>query len=376
MNYATGSVTNANLLLDAFNSFITTTGGWTQNKKETVGSGQRAHYQKTASLGTMYMNLRSFIKETNWITNLAGSANYSQWDGIGGYLSKEYNGTLDWDKQVGRASSGNGTSYQTYASAALCRDSIVSYHFFQRSSPELVGIVIEWQIGYFTSLWFGEACKDGAGTYDGGIWYNGTSCNSLTPNTYPDATGEYSIMQRLFSVYGSSNKLCFLLDESSKHNGINGWLSSYPTTGSTSGTKVDNNPPFDYVYSAVWGSDPSYESGLHMPLKLISRWNAAATYQGPFGRSVNSATGWTYFFPVYFWWMNKTSWSTSTGPIFVHLGSAKDLYFVNMKDLNPKQVITIGSDEYIIIPQNYKKTPFKYYNDNGAYGLGYAIKKN
>jgi len=90
MSYQTGSYVDANDLLDKIRLKCLEQ-GWTVNKYEAVGLGDRLHVSK----GTVYINLRSTLNDSEF-TNGRGDRY-----GIAGYLGTGYNGGLDWDDQPG-----------------------------------------------------------------------------------------------------------------------------------------------------------------------------------------------------------------------------------------------------------------------------------
>ena len=55
------------------------------------------------------------------------------------------------------------------------------------------------------------------------------------------------------------------------------------------------------------------------------------------------------------------------------VGQLEDIFLVNMLNLDSKSTLTIGSDNYLIIPCNQKETP-QVYDKRRSYGMGIAIK--
>jgi hypothetical protein len=90
MSYQTGSYVDANDLLDK-TRLKGIAEGWTVNKYEAIGLGDRLHMNK----GTVYMNFRSTINDTEF-TNGVGNRY-----GIASYLGTGYDGGQDWDRQPG-----------------------------------------------------------------------------------------------------------------------------------------------------------------------------------------------------------------------------------------------------------------------------------
>jgi hypothetical protein len=197
MNVQTGTATSFDALLDNICSFLVTN-GWTQNLKTSVGedTGQRAHLQKTGSHGTMYVNFKSHIKEavTNIFNGTTGVLNNATWqdiDGIAFNMSTGYSaGESRWNYQPGVFRSGNGTSYPHQGCALQGEGSIPTYWIFQRSSPELVCIFVEFALGYYTMLIFGEFDKTAAGSYTGGQFFAGAH-HYYSPVTYYGGINPY-----------------------------------------------------------------------------------------------------------------------------------------------------------------------------------------
>lgn len=397
MNVQTGTAISYDALLDNLCTFLTTN-GWTQNAKTSVGeaTGQKAHLQKAGTHGTLYLNLKSFIKDTatNIWDSTTGIFNVTQWnliDGLAMNLSKGYNaGESRWSYQTNGVSSGNLTSVPRTGVQVSGEGSVPTYWFFQRSSPEFVVVYVEHTLGFYCMFCFGEVDKTGAGSYTGGQFYTG-NISFHAPFSYYGGTTPYYGWPDPFSIYrlavhpfqhytlfynvnnvtNNLHNMFFQLDPA-LHGGANGWLGPMGT-GTTNTT---------YTGSGDWST-------------VISSFGALATssYLGCPGydlnivdnvmkRSANSSNLVTEFLPIQFFWQRGVNTLNTSTPELTLLGTIPDMYLVNMRDLTPKQVLTFGSDTYIVLPINQKYVPFtnalvtESSRNLRSFGTGLAIKSN
>lgn len=402
MNFQTGSVANFDLLLDALDVFLVAN-GYTQNAKTSVGeaTGQKAHYQKAGLHGTLYVNLKSFIKDTplniwNTTTGVVNTTNWNLIDGLAMNLSKSYSAPeTRWNFMPGVPTSGNGTTNPFFAYYLGGEGNIPNYWFFQKSNPELVVVVVEYILGFYTMFWWGEVDKTGAGSYVGGQCFGGSTIHyapvsfqgtgSTGQYSWPDPENIYRLVFLPFISYNlfynidsdsSAMHPCFfLLDEPGPvHGGINGWLGPNSASNEESSTYTGvGKLPGLQLPSGNFASD----NDISYPTFGVRRTGAPAR------RSANSANLVSAFMPLYMFWQGNT---LAAGPEYRFLGTLSDEFFmINMRDLSPKQAFSLGVDNYIVFPFNQKAEPFTYgdfaapgFPDKIArmYGMGMAIRTN
>lgn len=395
-NYQTGTAADINVLLTTLDTFLVSVCGYTRNLTPTVvGSGRRAHYQITTPRGnTLYANFRSFRKEawntiySPYITNPSQGALI---DGLAMNLSKAYTGTgVLWDIQGGQPTSGDNY-FQAISVHAGAHDNIPTYHFFNLTNPHLVVIVLEWLLGKYSYLIWGEPNSDGAGVYNpnNGYFFMGNCLHyypfnyggsSVFPDPYDFYMGSFPPMGMHAFYYSPSavtyrcQNQFFQLDPS-LHTGANGWLGpataqSYSTRNSTYvGGSVGNDLPGLLTSFATESPNlPSWNS-------RVPKWFAQTDYWAPTRRSSNTGVGVSVFLPHYFYWYRATNTA-------VYLGSLPEVYHIFMRDLTPGQTIVLGSDQYLVFPYNQKQSPFSVdwaaadYRQDRAYGMGMVVKKN
>jgi len=397
MNYQTGTAISFDALLDNLVTFLTTN-GWTQNAKTSVGeaTGQKAHLQKAGSFGTIYLNLKSFIGDTatNIWNGTTGIFNVSQWnliDGLAMNLSKGYNaGESRWSYQTNGVSSGNLTSVPRTGLYVGGNGNVPTYWFFQRSSPEYVCVFVEHTLGFYTMFCFGEVDKTGAGSYTGGQFYAGCT-NQHAPLSYyggtspyygwPDPYSFYRLVTHPFQHYtafysvnnvtNNLHNMFFQLDPA-LHGGANGWLGPMGN-GTTNST---------YTGSGDWSTVVSSVGSISTSQYLGCPGHDLQIKDNIMKRSANSSNLVTEFLPIQFFWQRAVNTSNTSTPEMTLLGTLPDTYLVNMRDLTPKQVLTFGSDTFIVLPINQKYVPFT--NDVvtissrnlRSHGTGLAIKNN
>ena len=395
-NYQTGTAADINVLLNTLDTWLVSTVGYTRNlTPTTVGSGARAHYQITTPRGnTLYVNFRSFRKEQWDLIQSPAAVNYTPAQAIDGLmmnLSKAYAGTgVLWDLQGGQPHSGDNyfTALGVHAGAY---NNIPAYHFFHLSNPHMIVIVLEWQLGWFTHLIWGEPDSNGAGSFspNNGYFFFG-SCNNYVPFNesgngvvFPDPEGFYAGLRGPEHYYQNCRVLntnlwymqnVFFQLDPTLHTGANGWLgapdnAAYSTRYSThdGSTQDGTNHP-----GLVCGQTKDTTLYTRIP-KMMPQ---IGTYT-PMRRSVNDAAGVTVFFPIMMWW-----WRSFTKGVY--LGAFPEVYYVNLKTFTPNQVVTLGSDQYKIFPWGFKPNPFTYdyntgipyYRADQNHGMGMAIKIN
>jgi len=275
-NYQTGVAANVNVLLTALDTWLVSTVGYTQNLTPTVlGNGYRAHYQITTANGnTLYLNLRTWRKDAWDDVVSARDQDYvsaQSVDGICLQLSKAYVGTGNaWDQQGGHVQSGDAY-YDGISVHAGSYDAISNYHFFHLTDPHMICVVLEWQLGQFTCICWGEPENSGAGSFspNNGYFFWGTSGSFIpwnlgtNPNTPPDSDDFYQAVMGPWcsdSWYQSSywsnlfhHAVFFQLDPT-LHNGANGWLGPFRRSFSSrnSTCSADVADKYSGIYTGVY----------------------------------------------------------------------------------------------------------------------------
>jgi len=396
-NYQTGTAADINVLLNTLDTWLVSTVGYTRNMTPTTaGSGLRAHYQITTPRGnTLFVNFRSWRKEV-WTAIQTGAVpSYTTStvvDGLMMNLSKAYVGSgALWDVQGGQVQSGN-LYWDGIGVHAAAYNNIPAYHFYHLSNPHLIVIVLEWQLGWFSRLIWGEPDSTGAGSFapNNGYFFHGSSSNycpfnnSQYGNVFPDPEGFYTGIRGPENYYqfcrvpNTNNQqmqnIFFQLDPT-LHAGANGWLGPLHDTTSWS----SQNSTWDGTTTLDDTNHPGLRCGYNsddMPDR-IPKLNPDIDYYSPLRRSVNDAAGLSIFFPIQMWWFSGIASAR-------YLGSIPEVYCVSLKQFAPSQVVTFGSDQYMIFPYSFKPNPYTYEFTTGApsyradknFGAGMAIKIN
>lgn len=210
------------------------------------------------------------------------------------------------------------------------------YYFF--GTEQYLHVVIEVVTNKFKHFVFGQLEKNS--TYTGGAYFDG-SFHDMTGgiNTnFPDASPH----RYLFDTFGNG------------------------ATGGTGRIRVDidgkTNNWMNYGSSGAFSTESNMVKGA-----TRTQYSLMAALQIASPNSFNQRTVLT---PI------LIAAARGSG-LFSLIGAPKDLRLVNMRDFNPGQIMTIGSDEWYVFPQTQKTLVFNTNSStlpsSGLYG--YAYKK-
>lgn len=192
----------------------------------------------------------------------------------------------------------------------------VAYHFFAEGLTFFCAI--EWSTGKFRHLGIGEINK--AGTYVGGEFAVSTYWNQTTSRINSPSLYHTSLFS---SGYGSS--------------------SAYPGCVRAD---IDGTP--QYRYFDVAGSNTTKAHGFNgRPYSSGPNFFYNYSSNDPFDVSVNNYNGRTILCPSYIFVHNNVS-------DWYYAGNVDNVRAVNMVELSPGQLITLGSDEWMVFPMSQK----------------------
>lgn len=303
--YETGSWTDVNDGMSKISSFLVAN-GWTQNKYSSLGTGFRLHVSKNGC----YINLRSYKNEyTNGELNQDGTANFY---GIAGMQSDGYNGTLNWNNQPG---------YPYYSSIArggfVCQitGSIPTYHFFAYPDCDDVYLILEYSSGLYQHISFGKLKKYNSAASGGYFLCLPAYRPYMFPITNPvDGASSPSLVPFRGSVNGSTSlSSCSVRCNVASHDG--------------------------YAFESRY----YYQS--FSPLAAVS-----TEYYEQYGllNATNSPYNWqTQLLPFI---IGVNAINTPFQPF----GEITYMRRLNMANYTPGQILSLGSDNWIIFPWHQK----------------------
>jgi hypothetical protein len=319
MAYETGTASSNADLLDKIKLFLENN-GWTTNRYDTQSTGKRLQMVKSS----FYVNLRSFNNEIcpggSWAIT-----------GIGMNLSTGYSAGSDWYNQAGAP---NAASIYKIVTMQRHTGAIPSYHFFCWDT--IVYLIVEYSAGAYNRMGWGILDKEG--TYTGGEF--------MFANWNQDGSNGSSEAITKVGIIGSAGV------QDAAHGVV----------------KVDADGLNDWRYGNGISGAPSGRSALIDPIRL---------YYYLLNQTPNQSTSISLLLPLRVALFRDTAnnYSSSTYSI---LGTFPNIFFINIKNLNPGQTFTVGADTYKVFPFSVKNsyTSFPTTATTHSANLGIAVKTN
>lgn len=242
-----------------------------------------------------------------------------------------HNASLAWDLQPGYPTEANSLT-----TVNDCAGPLKLYYFF--GTEQYLHVVVETVTNKFKHFAIGQLEKNS--TYTGGAYVDGSSHNMTgdAGTNFPDAPSH----RYLFDAVGTG------------------------ATGGSGRIRVDidgkTNNWMNYGSSGAFATESNMIKGV---TRSQNSFLAAFHAAGP-----NDFNQRTVLTPILVAAARGSS-------LFSLIGAPKDLRLVNMRNLNPGQIMTIGSDEWYVFPHIQKSLVF---NSNGSFvpssgTYGYAYKK-
>ena len=319
MAYSTGTTTSPVNLLAAIKTFLEA-GGWTTDKYYADGTG----YALIVHKGGLYFTLRAATAED--ISDNAG-------DLVTGLALSGHTGFdtgLAWNRQPGYAKRTDSAN----AITMTLRDvplSTFTYHLISGTSPDAVFVAVEYSPGMYRHLYFGSLDK--AGAYTGGMIFSASEPDYYAqlrqPVMFTDYNDYYGI-QAGGMVYASAI------------DAITGWaqITKYIAATVPSGRRAETLS-FSTITDGI--------SRTHLERVL-------------YGVTPNAFNGVTPLFPI------PILLDRGSG-LFSPMGNVHLVRYMNMANHAPGDVITIGSDQWLVLPAWQKGSAT-------TGNIGYAVLKN
>jgi hypothetical protein len=316
MAWETGTATGVNDLLSKLSTFLAAA-GWTINKDAVSGSGRWLSVQKGADL---FVNLVSDPAST-------GTTNPGPWIYVVGATG--YSGAGAYTAEPG------AQPVATFANKMI--GSFTSYYFFE--GDDYCHVVVEIEAGRFRHIQFGTLQK--ACTFTGGTYVMGTAplYNANTPSN-PD-----------------------------------NMANNYPWSSISSTTTRGNYIRADAGDGVQWHSNYQSDTYRHAGMwREINSGSGSEPYRVGYVRRMLEATPSTVNgLPVL---IAPRALVKKANNLYAILGTPKDLRLVAMDNNQPKDVLTIGADEWYLFPWTLRSaTVNDAATDKSAY-YGIALRKN
>lgn len=330
----TGTATDAVDLLNQFHSFLNSN-GCTVHYYEPMDfadytAGKNLHFSKNGK----YYNLRSFIDKKPVHKNLDGTGFEGiVFSGSTGFTS----GTItNWNRQPGYPV-GDKMSYLMTVS------DIVSYDIHIYTNPFSFTGTIEFKPGEFSHFYMGET------NGDTDVFITSATMTQHGPSSANSAYYGYALS-------GSYTKPMFCTDDGNENNLL------YCGSGDWTGwkEKAGNPQTTDCVASSIYLDNTS-----NGQIPNFSNYYSLGTHKGPLHRAQNSAFSLPALMPIYQYVSHDKQWS--------YVGQIENVFYVNMNNLAPGQVLTYGSDQYVVYP-TWKKDWEKPLSSDYGFKCGFAYK--
>lgn len=317
MAYETGTSTGPADLLQKLETFASGE-GWTVNQGAVEGSGYRLHISKSG----LYFNFRAYNNETCYVSGTSDTSKYH----ILMNGSDSYDGADDWDDQPGAPDRYTGTGEAGRCHAGMCDvpGGYTAYHFF--AGTDFIHIELEFNSNKFQRMGFGQLALVGTSGTEGAYFYGSfgfhpsagtyaaTIDNTSQAEHFPFRAGSYVTSGRRGSSFVRINE-----------GGFNGWASSgRNNTSVVTDEACSGGGVHDYMLRECSADNIN---GLGVLIPCLVSYNQGS-YLSPFG-------------------------------------TIPELRQVNIKNIDPGQEITFGSDTWKCFPW-YEKTGF-----SGNRGIAY-----
>jgi hypothetical protein len=242
------------------------------------------------------------------------------------------NGSNPWNTQTGTSST-SGTAYGGRSTGMT--GPYQAYHFFAGTSPDYIHIVVETTAGIFRHTHLGELSK--AGTFTGGAyaagtsWFMGLGSGSLYYSGVPNSTYHQVPFDASNQSYAGA-----------------AWILRADIDGKT------NN----------WVRQPTDVRGA---IQRVG--NPGTLTESLHERSPSEFNQLTPFVPLYLSVLRSAS-------LYSPIGYPADLRFVNVTNFAPGEVVTLGSDQWMVFPIIAKTATWGNVSatnvpSSGTYGFAY-----
>lgn len=368
----TGTSTDPFDLMDKFKIwFDTNATSWTVNKYSDVNAGNsRKGKHLSIQKGTAFFNLNSSdykrpslqsSTDTTEKTNDGTHENLS-WFALNGSIG--FDNAEFWNEQPGyfggtsnAQSAGLGIN-DPYTHCVLVDDTSNNYWFFMSTDQNTFIIITEYRPNRFSTMVFGDF-NDGTWTNNslGHYCVSGIRCQyrlaGVGVMVNNDSEGSISVN----SYYTGKNPF---ITESISHSNVtnNNFSIAYEVESGVNGLGVITKSPSQSTSTQKYvGSGINKSHVAEIPTMDFD--NLVIHF------SVNTFNGNSVLFPVEYYVETETKYHK--------VGQIPDIYLINMLNHDSKSTITIGSDNFLIIPMNQKETP-QIYDKRRSFGFGLAIK--
>ena len=315
MAYQTASATDSPDLLDQLRLFLIGA-GWTVDFWGDVSTNKALCVHR----GTFYATFRTYATGGTGVGTGTDPAPFVGVTGHSGYSGTPGPGTL------------------TQASTELLTNGMpgpyVGYDFFEGdgTSGPYIHVVVETQAGVFKHFGSGTLNKEGAITSGQYVycsrWYYNDSVNSNYPISNPDQASPAHLVP---------------------FDTRNSYVATYVRAD------ADGTSPY-------WMGGSNLNGGFSQNSPSVGNYE---TLRGPHLSSPSSLTGRTPLWPL---WMIGRRLSNLYSP----LGYPPDFRYIRIDNYNPKDVLTLGTDQWKVFPVIRKNGPTGEVN-SGLYGYAYRI---
>lgn len=346
MSYATGTFTTANQLLDAIRSFAAAN-GWTENAYAADGSG----YKLLINKGSVYLNFRSLTAEASTGN---GTFTVQQATGVACAISTGYAGGSAWNDQPGRIAPYSNTKS---CSGIFNISASNTYHLFASASPDQLFCVAETSPGSFQFLGGGLLQKHGS--YTGGEWLTGSFY--VDGYTHPSSTNLFD-----FYLSGGNQNRINMMPFLDYQVAPGSWMMMATLVRAECDGKT-GFAPMHYLGST---SPPTWTNFTGTVLKGIfeGRQINAVNYIDLLTRWYDyapaSLNGITPLLPFHLYAARPSGfWSP--------IGYPPHLRFLNMLNYAPGDLITLGSEQWMVFPGYIKSAALA---NRTSHLYGYAVR--
>lgn len=348
--YITGSASTISGLMSELHAFCTNgASGYPGYTAETAvisdGTGTRFHISKTGTSKYLF-NFRSFVGEAPPGTFSTQTGIFMN-AGIGNYNSS----ATPWCNQTGVLRY-NVTNYLLSGINTLNSISIVSSHFFyfkENNNYDVIYVIVEGPAGTYQRLMFGimettSLHNSWSGNAPLGMFYSGS-----VPQTNSSASFSTSFL-------GGQDP-------------TGGWNSGHP-----SGAAYVSIPNDGGTYTGWASGDFSITQNLFSP-RVPQVFDMSMKMNSIFMCSPNTFNSMPPLYPVTVCATTVTESTMGSTTPWYPIGTLPFLYTLNISNINPGGVVTIGSDTYKVFPFIRKTDPVSV-TAGSSFRFGFAIKSN
>jgi len=207
-------------------------------------------------------------------------------------------------------------------------------------------------------------CNSGAGPYTGYHFFSTTGAAAYLHVVIEKSAGIFAHFQGgALNAIGSAAPCVYIQATSWQYSS---GYASYPDIGG-------NNMPWSYSYPQGWvgvtvdSTFRWFKPGSSSPARAVWPHQANGLAFNGMQRSPNVFNGLAAFFPI------QNFVERAAGNLWAYVGDAPDIRLVNMKNNNPKDEITIGSDTWKIFPMIANNPNTTIYGSTSPSSGNYAL---